>query len=118
MPSHLYSYSFAPNPDWTHTFSGGDEIRAYFERVAADHDVARDVRFGDEVVACTFTDGRWEIETASGRRDTVDVVIAATGVLHHPNLPDDRRASSRSRARRSTAPAGITRCRSTAPASG
>ena len=50
VPSHLYSYSFAPNPDWTHTFSAGAEIRAYFERVAADHDVARDVRFGDEVV--------------------------------------------------------------------
>jgi cation diffusion facilitator CzcD-associated flavoprotein CzcO len=88
VPSHLYSYSFAPNPDWTHTFSGGEEIRAYFEKVARDHDVARDVRFGDEVVACTFRDGRWDIETASGHRDTADVVIAATGVLHHPNLPD------------------------------
>src|SRR3954454_5962651 len=88
VPSHLYSYSFAPNPEWTHTFSDGTEIRAYFERVAADHDVARDVRFDDEVTACTFTDGRWVVETASGRRDTVDVVIAATGGLHHPNLPD------------------------------
>src|SRR6476659_1034735 len=78
VPSHLYSYSFAPNPDWTHTFSDGSEIRAYFERVAADHDV----------VACTFADGLWEIETASGRRDTADVVIAATGVLHHPILPE------------------------------
>jgi cation diffusion facilitator CzcD-associated flavoprotein CzcO len=88
VPSHLYSYSFAPNPGWTHTFSSGPEIRAYFERVAAEHDVARDVRFGDEVVRCAFVDGRWEIETASGRRDTVDVVIAATGVLHHPNVPE------------------------------
>src|SRR6478736_257122 len=76
VPSHLYSYSFAPNPDWTHTFSDGNEIRAYFERVAADHDVARDVRFGDEVTACTFTDGHWVVE------------IAATGVLHHPNVPE------------------------------
>ena len=88
VPSHLYSYSFAPNPDWTHTFSGGDEIRTYFERVAREHDVGRDVVFGEEVVACTFRDGRWEVETASGRHDTADVVIAATGVLHHPNLPD------------------------------
>jgi cation diffusion facilitator CzcD-associated flavoprotein CzcO len=88
VPSHLYSYSFAPNPDWTHTFSEGREIRRYFERVAEEHDVARVVRFGEEVVACTFGDGRWEIETASGRHDVVDVVIAATGVLHHPKLPD------------------------------
>ena len=88
VPSHLYSYSFAPNPDWTHTFSDGGEIRAYFERVAHDHDVARDVVFGDAVVACTFANGRWEIETAAAIRDTADVVIAATGVLHHPKLPD------------------------------
>jgi cation diffusion facilitator CzcD-associated flavoprotein CzcO len=87
VPSHLYSYSFAPNPDWTHTFSDGREIRAYFERVACEHDVGRDVRFGEEVVACTFRDGRWDIETSAGRRDTADVVIAATGVLHHPNVP-------------------------------
>ncbi len=26
VPSHLYSYSFAPNPDWTHRFSPGSEI--------------------------------------------------------------------------------------------
>ena len=37
VPSHLYSYSFAPNPEWSHRFSPGDEIRAYFERVAHDH---------------------------------------------------------------------------------
>jgi cation diffusion facilitator CzcD-associated flavoprotein CzcO len=88
VPSHLYSYSFAPNPDWTHTFSDGREIRTYFERVAEEYDVGRDVRFGEEVVACTFRDGRWEIETAAGARDTADVVIAATGVLHHPKVPD------------------------------
>ena len=34
VPSHLYSYSFAPNPDWSHRFSPGAEIQAYFEGVA------------------------------------------------------------------------------------
>jgi cation diffusion facilitator CzcD-associated flavoprotein CzcO len=88
VPSHLYSYSFAPNPDWTHVFSSGDEILAYFERVAREHDVERVVRFGDEVTSCDFAEGRWTIATDSGFRDTFDVVIAATGVLHHPNIPD------------------------------
>lgn len=88
VPSHLYSYSFAPNAAWSHTFSPGGEIRAYFERVAHDYDVVRDIRFGDEVVACTWGDDRWTVETRSGHRDTFDVVIAATGVLHHPNLPE------------------------------
>ncbi|MFN8641316.1 MAG: FAD-dependent oxidoreductase [Candidatus Binatia bacterium] len=35
VPSHLYSYSFAPNPEWSHRFSAGAEIQAYFEEVAA-----------------------------------------------------------------------------------
>ena len=39
VPSHLYSYSFALTPDWSHRFSPGPEIRAYFERVARDHNV-------------------------------------------------------------------------------
>jgi cation diffusion facilitator CzcD-associated flavoprotein CzcO len=88
VPSHLYSYSFALNPDWSHLFAPGAEIESYFESVARDHEVERFVRFGDEVVAATYDDGRWQIETASGHRDTVDVVIAATGVLHHPRYPD------------------------------
>jgi cation diffusion facilitator CzcD-associated flavoprotein CzcO len=88
VPSHLYSYSFDLNPDWSHVFSPGGEIQAYFERVAAEHDLERRIRFGDEIVRCEWMDGRWELETASGFRDTVDVVIAATGVLHHPRYPD------------------------------
>jgi cation diffusion facilitator CzcD-associated flavoprotein CzcO len=47
----------------------------------------RRIEFGEEVVRCAFVDGRWQLETATGRRDEVDVVIAATGVLHHPRLP-------------------------------
>ena len=88
VPSHLYSFSFALNPDWTHLFSPGAEIEEYFERVAREHHVLPRVRFNDEVVGCAWVDGRWHLETASGHRDIVDVVIAATGVLHHPRIPD------------------------------
>jgi cation diffusion facilitator CzcD-associated flavoprotein CzcO len=88
VPSHLYSYSFALTPEWSHRFSPGPEIYGYFERVARDHDVVRYMRFGDEVTDCTFTGGRWQLRTASGHTDDVDVVIAATGVLHHPKYPD------------------------------
>ncbi len=88
VPSHLYSYSFAPSPEWSHRYSPGAEIQAYFERIAREHDIERQTRFGDEVRSCRFTDGKWHIETARGHRDQFDVVIAATGVLHHPKLPD------------------------------
>ena len=88
VPSHLYSYSFALTPEWSHRFSPGPEIQAYFERVAREHHVERSIRFGEEVVRCERVNGRWHLQTASGLRDEVDVVIAATGVLHHPRMPD------------------------------
>jgi cation diffusion facilitator CzcD-associated flavoprotein CzcO len=88
VPSHLYSYSFALTPEWSHRFSAGPEIQAYFERVADEYGVLPRVRFGDAVVRCAFDDGRWHLTTESGRHDVADVVIAATGVLHHPRYPD------------------------------
>jgi cation diffusion facilitator CzcD-associated flavoprotein CzcO len=88
VPSHLYSYSFAPNPGWSHQFSPGPEIREYFEKVAAEHGLEPKTRFDDEVTSCAFVDGRWLVDTAAGHHDEVDVVIAATGVLHKPKYPD------------------------------
>ena len=88
VPSHLYSYSFAPNPDWSHQFAPGDEIETYFERVAADHGVTPKIRFGEQVTGVEWRDGRWHLTTGTGRTDEADVVIAATGVLHQPRLPD------------------------------
>jgi cation diffusion facilitator CzcD-associated flavoprotein CzcO len=88
VPSHLYSYSFAPNPEWSHRFSPGGEIRHYFDRVAREHGVDAHTRFEEGVERCEFRDGRWHVHTARGAVDVVDVVIAATGVLHHPRYPD------------------------------
>jgi len=88
VPSHLYSYSFAPNPDWSHVFSPGSEIQAYFESVARDQDVERCIRYGVEVRRLTYDHGTWYIDTSDGQRDRADVVIAATGVLHHPAYPE------------------------------
>lgn len=89
VPSHLYSYSFAPNPEWSHVFSPGAEIQAYFEQVASRYDVKPRIQFGKEITRCELGgDGRWHLETADGVRDEADVVIAATGVLHHPHVPD------------------------------
>lgn len=88
IPSHLYSYSFAPNPNWSHVFSPGGEICAYLEDVAHRFDAVRDIRFGTQVTAMTFSDGHWDIQTDTGEHDRAQVVIAATGVLHHPRYPD------------------------------
>jgi len=88
VPSHLYSFSFEPNPDWSHRYAPGPEIQAYFEGVMRRRRLEPRIRFGQEVVRCTFADGRWQLETSGGLRDEVDFVIAATGVLHHPRYPD------------------------------
>lgn len=88
VPSHLYSYSFAPNPDWSHVFAPGPEIRDYLERVAVERRCEAAIAFGTEIVSLERHGGRWRLTTGAGERDEADVVIAATGVLHHPNIPD------------------------------
>ena len=88
VPSHFYSYSFALNPNWSRRYSGGAEIRAYFEDVAQRYGVDSRVVFNKEIAAADFVDGRWYLETTDGDQDTCDFVIAATGVLHHPNIPE------------------------------
>ncbi len=64
VPSHLYSYSFAPNPDWTHRFSPGSEIQAYFEDIARRYGVDSLIQYGKEITRCEFENGRWKIEMA------------------------------------------------------
>ena len=88
VPSHIYSYSFELNADWSQLYSPGDEILDYFRGVAKKYGVLSSIRFEEEIVRCEFSDGRWHIETSKGRKDEAQFVIAATGVLHHPNIPD------------------------------
>ena len=87
-PAHSYTYSFATNPEWSAFYAPGPEIRAYFEGVADRYDLKSQIQFNSEIVSCRFVGGRWRIATSDGREDVADVVIAATGVLHHPNVPD------------------------------
>ncbi len=88
VPAHLYTYSFEPNPDWSHRFATGPEIQAYFEGVAKKYNVVEKIRFGEEIPFCEFVDSRWHLGTSKGRKDEADFLIAATGVLHRPNIAD------------------------------
>jgi cation diffusion facilitator CzcD-associated flavoprotein CzcO len=90
VPAHAYTYSFAPNPEWSAFYAGGPEILSYFQSVVDDHDLAGAIHLNAEVVSCDY-DGptrKWTVVTRDGTVDVADVVIAASGVLHHPNLPD------------------------------
>ena len=88
VPAHAYTYSFAPNPDWSSYLAPGPEIKRYFENVVDRHGLHEIIRCNEEVLRCCWRDGQWRVETRSGARYDADVVIAATGVLHHPRMPD------------------------------
>src|SRR5271156_4563482 len=65
VPSHLYSFSFAPNPDWSNTYSPQPEIRDYLRRCAEDFGVRARVRTEVEVEAASWNEEQasWQIET-------------------------------------------------------
>ncbi len=87
IPSHLYCYSFAPNPEWSQRYAPGGEILGYLEHVARRFDVVRHVRFNTEITRCEFHQDHWKLTTHTGAQHEADVVIAATGVTHHPHIP-------------------------------
>ncbi len=89
VPSHLYSFSFAPNAAWPRAFSGQPHIRAYLERVADTFGLRPHLRFNSEVLQARWNGeaAHWELLTASGER-TADVLISATGPLSDPKVPD------------------------------
>ena len=88
VPSHLYSFSFAPNPDWSRSFSPQAEIQAYLQRVATDFGVRPHIRFHHELLGADWdeTERRWRVRT-SARDFEADVLISATGALSDPAIP-------------------------------
>src|ERR1700759_3189685 len=89
VPSHLYSFSFAPNPDWTRTYSRQPEIRAYLRRVVDEFRVAPHIRLATEARGARGDEAsnRWELETSSGEV-RARVLVSGTGPVVEPRIPD------------------------------
>lgn len=89
VPTPLYSFSFALNPDWTRLYAPQREIHEYLRRVADERGVSGRIRFGHEVheAAWDEQEGFWRLETSQGSW-TADAVIAATGPLAEPSEPE------------------------------
>ena len=89
VPSQLYQFGFAPKPDWSHVWADGSQIQRYHRRVVDDLGLDRFIRTSTEVVAARWheDDAHWELTTACSETLHADVVVFATGVLHHPSLP-------------------------------
>lgn len=88
VPSRYYSFSFAPSPDWSRVFAPGDEIRDYLEQVVDDLDLRRFIRFSTKVTGAVWDDPVWRLTLDDGTELEADVLVAATGVLRDPNIPD------------------------------
>ncbi|TVZ05921.1 NAD(P)/FAD-dependent oxidoreductase [Trebonia kvetii] len=89
VPSHLYSFSFAPNPDWSRSFSPQPEIWKYLRRVAAEERVTGKVRFGEEVTSARWDPAArlWRVETTRSTL-TARFLVSAAGPLSDPMIPD------------------------------
>src|SRR3954464_394704 len=86
VPSHLYSFSFAPNPEWSETYSRQPEIHDYLRRVADEYGVREKVRLNCAVERIQWEDGGWTIATSGGPL-RARVVVAGMGPLAEPKLP-------------------------------
>jgi cation diffusion facilitator CzcD-associated flavoprotein CzcO len=89
VPSHLYSFSFAPNPDWSYSFSRQPEIWRYIEDVTDRYGMRGHLALGTEVIRADWEAGpaRWRLQTSRGEL-TADVLVPASGPLSEPSLPD------------------------------
>lgn len=94
VPSHMYTYSFEPNPEWSRRFSPGSETQAYFEKVVRKYGVEEVIRFNEEVTDASYDEGRWTVKTSKKKKLTADFLISATGILHHPVKPEIKGLSS------------------------
>lgn len=89
VPSRLYSFSFAPNPDWTRSFSPQPEIFEYLKGVADDYGIRPKLFTDCKVEEARWDDAaaRWTVVTARGTL-TADVLVSAAGALSEPRAPD------------------------------
>lgn len=89
VPSHVYSFSFALNPDWKRVFATRSEIEQYLVRVAAEHDLPDHLSMQTEMLDATWDDADqcWVVNTTRGTYRARAFIIGA-GPLHEPNIPD------------------------------
>lgn len=89
VPSHLYSFSFEPNPNWSRVFAPQSEIHAYLRRCAEKYGLGKYIRFGAEVASAEFdeTTSLWRVTQENGTVLRTHLLISGTGQLSRPAFP-------------------------------
>jgi cyclohexanone monooxygenase len=90
VKSHLYSYSFDLNANWSRLWSGQPEILEYFERCADRYRLGSNLTLNTEIVSARWDAdaAKWQLTTNTGERHAFDVVVSAVGLFTQPVLPD------------------------------
>ncbi|MFV8241691.1 flavin-containing monooxygenase [Mycolicibacterium peregrinum] len=90
IPSRLYSYSFAANPDWSHTYSGSSEILEYIDGMVESSGLAPTIRFGHTVVGISYDAeaGEWTVDLDGREPVRARNVIVAAGPLANASFPN------------------------------
>jgi cyclohexanone monooxygenase len=89
VKSHLYSFSFDLNANWSRLWSGQPEILAYFEGCAERYRLGPHLRLGTDVVSARWDEATttWRLGTSDGDEHTFDVVVSAVGLFTRPSMP-------------------------------
>lgn len=88
VPSHLYSYSFAPNPEWSRWYAPGDEIWRYVRNCATEFGVYDQIQFDTTIESAVWEKDRWVAKDSNGSTFSARSIVSALGGLHTPNEPD------------------------------
>lgn len=96
VASHLYSFSFEPNPDWSRAYSEQAQIRSYFEHCVEKYGLRSSIRYGTTVVSAHYEEetGHWLVGTADGENLRCKFLVSGLGQLNLPNTPHFEGAES------------------------
>lgn len=89
VPSHLYSFSFEPNPGWSRVFAPQGEIHNYLQRCTDKYGLSKYIRFGVEVASAEFDEATslWQVIQRDGTVLSASLLISGTGQLSRPAFP-------------------------------
>jgi cation diffusion facilitator CzcD-associated flavoprotein CzcO len=90
IPSHLYSFSFEPNPGWSRSFSAQEEILAYMNRCADKYGLRPHIELNTEISRAEWDEraGVWDVRTKDGRTFRAQALVSGCGGLSRPSYPD------------------------------
>jgi cation diffusion facilitator CzcD-associated flavoprotein CzcO len=90
VPSHMYSFSYELNPDWSRMFSPQQEIWDYLRRCASKYGILPHIRYGCRVERMEWDDAtsRWNVTTGQGDVYAARAIVSGGGLLHVPAMPD------------------------------